>query len=182
VLAISVIGVTFLPVVRFLPRWSLSNRYIRSFLKTARPERSPNKFLVSPGYRNHPKFSSFLSLSLPTVGAITPAVAGTPTYPTLYSVHDLFFHLGGGLPLHKVHLFIFRNPLEAPTTCFAIFPLKISSDFSRSSDAVAVLCLGPLFWFCLETALWGLGTLRHICVADLSTVFLRLFVLSEFSV
>jgi hypothetical protein len=44
-------------------------------------------------------------------------------------VHDLFFRFGGGLPLHKVHFLTLRNPLDVPTTCSAIFPLKSSSDF-----------------------------------------------------
>jgi hypothetical protein len=44
-------------------------------------------------------------------------------------VHYLFFRLGGGRPLHKVHFLIFRNPLGVPTICFAILPLKISYNF-----------------------------------------------------
>jgi hypothetical protein len=43
-------------------------------------------------------------------------------------VHNLFFRYGG-LPLHTVHFLIPRNPLEVPTTCFAIFPPKISYGF-----------------------------------------------------
>jgi hypothetical protein len=39
---------------------------------------------------------------------------------------SFFFRLGGGLPLHKVHFLIFRNPLDVSTTCFAIFRLKIA--------------------------------------------------------
>jgi hypothetical protein len=37
-----------------------------------------------------------------------------------------FFRFGVGRPLHNVHSTIPHNPLEVPTTCFAIFPLKIS--------------------------------------------------------
>jgi hypothetical protein len=48
-LAISVIGVTFLLIARFLPRWSFSKRYIRSLLKCARPERHPDKLRAGPG-------------------------------------------------------------------------------------------------------------------------------------
>jgi hypothetical protein len=31
-------------------------------------------------------------------------------------VRELFFRFRGGLPFHKVHFLIFRNPLEVPTT------------------------------------------------------------------
>jgi hypothetical protein len=45
----SVIGFTFLLVVQFLRRWSLSNHYICSLLKCARPERHPDKLRAGPG-------------------------------------------------------------------------------------------------------------------------------------
>jgi hypothetical protein len=49
VLVTSVIGVAFLPVVRFLPWWSLSNCYIHSLLMCAHPERHPEKLQPGPG-------------------------------------------------------------------------------------------------------------------------------------
>jgi hypothetical protein len=64
-------------------------------LKPARPERFLDKLSVSPviiiikvffyflslSQHDHPKFSSFLSLTLQTVGAITHGVADAPTVP-----------------------------------------------------------------------------------------------------
>jgi hypothetical protein len=43
-----------------------------------------------------------------------------------YCMSSLFFHFRGGWPLHSVQSIILHDPLELPTTCFAIFPLKIS--------------------------------------------------------
>jgi hypothetical protein len=48
-------------------------------------------------------------------------------YRSLLCLLCFFFCFGGGLPLHKVHFLIFRNPLEIPTTYFAIFPQKVTS-------------------------------------------------------
>jgi hypothetical protein len=145
------------------------------------------------------------SLSHTTVGAITHGVAGSPTLPSSYPVHKLFFCFGGGLPLHKVQFLILRDPLGVPTTCFAILPLKISYNFLlsvpslprcdrcpalhrpmlfvvvHSSNMVAVRHIGNLFLFCLVAAVSALGPLCHCCIPDIYIV-LRLFVLSQFLV
>jgi hypothetical protein len=67
-----------------------------------------------------------LSLSLPTVGAVTPGVAGAPTYPALRTLTLPLFRLQRGRLLHNVQSVILRNLLEVPTTCFAIFPQELS--------------------------------------------------------
>jgi hypothetical protein len=48
--------VTSLPGARLLPRRSFSNRYIRSLLRPARPERFPYQLTASPSYHSHPSF------------------------------------------------------------------------------------------------------------------------------
>jgi hypothetical protein len=51
---------------RFLPRWSLSNRHIRSLLIPARPEWFPNQLPASPSYQSHQNLCTFFSITLPT--------------------------------------------------------------------------------------------------------------------
>jgi hypothetical protein len=59
-------------------------------LRPARPERIPDKF-SSSRYPNHPKFFLYaLSLLHTTVGTITHGVAGDPTLPGSYPVHNSF--------------------------------------------------------------------------------------------
>jgi hypothetical protein len=106
-------------------------------LRPARPEQFPNKFSVSPGYQNHPKFSSFLPVSQhnhPKCLSLSLSLSsgwGRCFYITgSCCICSFFFRFGGGLPLYKVHFFILRNTVEVPTSFFATFPLKISSDVS----------------------------------------------------
>jgi hypothetical protein len=39
-------------------------------------------------------------------------------------MHVLFFHFGGGLPVHKIHFLIFHNPLDVSFACFTNSSLK----------------------------------------------------------
>jgi hypothetical protein len=43
-----------------------------------------------------------------------------------YSVHYFFLCFGGGRHLHTLQILICKNPLDILTTCFTIFPPKIS--------------------------------------------------------
>jgi hypothetical protein len=103
-----------------------------------------------------------------------------------YSVHDLFFRFVGGLPLHKVHFLIFRNPLDIP---FARF--TNSSPKALLSNSLFVLSLlrrsyhlvrGSFIPVYLETAVWSHGTLRHFCIPGPSKVYSHPFFLSGFAV
>jgi hypothetical protein len=137
-----------------LPRWSLSNRYIRSLLRPAHLEPFPNQLAASANYHSHPNFSSFLSITLPTqssklffslshtVGAETHAVAGAPvtTYPVLILVCSSFLHFGGGLPLQKVHILILRNQLDVSFARVTISGLKVFP--SILSDVLLILRCG----------------------------------------
>jgi hypothetical protein len=82
-----------------------------------------------------------------------------------YSMCDLFFRFGGGLPLHKVPFLIFRSPFGVQTTYFAIFPLKILSNIFSILEHSCHLAPGsfiPLFlswcirkFFLSGLALWA---------------------------
>jgi hypothetical protein len=120
-------GSAFDVYVDLLLRQLFSNHCHRSLLKTS-STRAVSWWVFSQfGYQNHSKvfFLFSLSFSSTTVGAETPGGAGAPTYPALTPC-TIFFRFGGGLPLHKVHFLILRNLREVATTCFAIFPPKIS--------------------------------------------------------
>jgi hypothetical protein len=87
-------------------------------LRPACPEQFPNKFSVSPGYHNHPKF--FLLPPPLTLGAITPSVAGAPTYPALtpytssFSVSEGSTSPQGPIPVSSQSAgssdYLFRDP------------------------------------------------------------------------
>jgi hypothetical protein len=96
-------------------------------LRPACPERFPNKFSVSLGYYNHPKFTSFSLFSNTIIPSFLIFLSFSLTHThnsggcnlwsgryshlsSSYSVRDFFFHFGGGRPLHKVQSFVFRIP------------------------------------------------------------------------
>jgi hypothetical protein len=127
--------VTSLPGARLLQRRSFSNRYIRSLLRPARPERVPYQLPSSPSYHNHANFLRSISITLPRhsskfsrFSSFFPQSSSSSSlgpvllhyrFPLYFQ--DFFFLFGGGLSLHKVHCLILLNPREVPTTCFAIF-------------------------------------------------------------
>jgi hypothetical protein len=145
---------TSLPLARLLPRRSFSKRYIRSLLRPARPERFPIKLPASASYHSHRNFSFFLSISLPKQSSklfsFFPSLslylfffftiilnlflslslgAGDPTLPAP-ALPEIPFCVSEEVYLStKVLFFFLRNLREVPTTCFVIFPSKLSYGF-----------------------------------------------------
>jgi hypothetical protein len=158
------------------PRLPLSNRYIRSLLRPARPERFADMFSFSPVYCNHPKPSSLLFLSTRSFkNSSFPLFHGWGQWFYMdgsCSTCGPFLRFGRGRRFHKVQFHIFRNPLEVPTTRFAIFSLEISFDvFSilRSNCR-------------LVSAVSSLGPLGRCYIPDVSAVSSRSFVVPGFLV
>jgi hypothetical protein len=93
------------PLARFFLRWLLSNRYHRSLLKSARPERLSDKVRLNPGAS-----SSAKPIPCPQQwGPNCPKWPILPYFRLLLRKYAsrLFKHFGGGRPLHNAQSAIF---------------------------------------------------------------------------
>jgi hypothetical protein len=110
-------------------------------LRQTRPERFTAKVPVDPGVSPSSKhFSLFLSLPF----SLSPPNSGghnswsgrwSPIFGC-YSVCSLFFHLGGGRPLHNVKFLISR---KAPNDPAALFPNSSPMVFPKTSLLFLIL-------------------------------------------
>jgi hypothetical protein len=92
------------------------------------------------------------------------------------------YRFGGGRPIPKVHFLILLNEIKVPTTCFAIYLLKISSDIFSILRRSCRLVPGPFIPILRVAVALDLGTLYHFCIPGPSNVYSPPFVLSGFSV
>jgi hypothetical protein len=142
-------------------------------LRPACLERFPDKFPASPCYHNHPNF--YFSLAVWVVGASTwPAPAVSVVFPYISEGVD---------PSTRSisSFFIMPQMIRLLASRFPVWGLSRHPYMMcvRSKDAV-VLCLGPLFWFCLVASVLGLSPSCCCCILGLSKVSSQTCVLFEF--